>query len=273
MPQLAHFGDSRNIHLLEPGRELNRNTSGNGPLGSPARQTGGLAFELKSEAAGFHAVAANKSPNPAGWGCAEIILDSPRDLRDHRALGAWVEGDGSGAYLHFVVEDSSRWSVRDYYVRLDFKGRRYVEMRDAAKGEVYDFVFPFNNYWAIRNIDFKTISRLYVFLTGVPAGGVVESRFGRLEALQEEQRPVENATLSINGTPVSFSVRLQTGWYLEYTETGNARVFDANGFVQQTLRPPGTSPLIHLGHNSIEFQCDRCGPVKVTLAGHGDPLR
>ena len=50
-----------------------------------------------------------------------------------------MEGDGSGSYLHFVVEDSSRWSNRDYYVHLDFKGRRYIEMPDSAHGEIYDF--------------------------------------------------------------------------------------------------------------------------------------
>jgi hypothetical protein len=143
MPSLTGFGDSRNVPLLEPGHELNRNTSGSGPLGSPVRQTEGLSFELKSEAGGFQVSAANKSSNPSGWGCAEIVLDGLQDLREHRALGTWVEGDGSGAYLHFVVEDAGRWSVRDYYVHLDFKGRRYVEMREAAKGEVYDFVFPF----------------------------------------------------------------------------------------------------------------------------------
>jgi hypothetical protein len=272
VPSLAPFGASGNIPLLETGR-LNQETSGSGPLGSPVRQTEGLSFDLNPEADGFQVAAANKSLNPSGWGCAEIILDGPHDLREHRALGTWVEGDGSGAYLHFVVEDAGRWSVRDYYVRLDFKGRRYVEMRDSAKGEVYDFVFPFSNYWAIRGIDFKTISRVYVFLTGIPAGGMAKARFGRVEALQEEPRAVENANLAINGHSVSFPARLQSGWYLEYAGTGNARVFDANGFEQSVVRPRLRTQVIRKGVNEISFQCDGCGPVKVTLATHGEPLR
>jgi hypothetical protein len=237
------------------------------------RRTEGLSFELRSEAGGFYVGASNQGSNPSGWGCAEIVLDGPRDLREHRALGTWVEGDGSGAYLHFVVEDSSRWSVRDYYVRLDFKGRRYVEMREAAKGEVYDFGFPFSNYWAIRNIDFRTISRVYVFLTGVAPHTVVESRFSRLEALREELHPVENANLEINGESVSFPAKLQTGWYLEYAGTGNARVFDANGFEQQTIKPNGTSSILRKGFNELRFKCDGCGPVKVTVSTRGEPLR
>jgi hypothetical protein len=242
-------------------------------LGSPSRETKGLAFDLTSEADGFRVAAANKSSNPSGWGCAEIVLDGPRDLREHRALGTWVEGDGSGAYLHFVVEDSGRWSVRDYYVHLDFKGRRYAEMREAAKGEVYDFVFPFSNYWAIRGIDFRTISRVYVFLTGVQAGAVVATRFGRLEALQEQLRPVERATFAINGSSLSFEAKLQTGWYLEYDGIASARVFDANGFVQQTLSPNGTTPILRQGANQFRYQCDGCGPARFTIVARGLPLR
>jgi len=273
MPSLVGFGDGGNVPLLDPGQPLKRNTSGNGPLGNPLRQTEGLSFELKPEADGFYVAATNKGSNPLGWGCAEIVLDGPRDLREHRALGVWVEGDGSGAYLHFVVEDASRWSVRDYYVRLDFKGRRYVEMREAAKGEVYDFGFPFSNYWAIRNIDFKTISRVYIFLTGVLPGKSVESRFGSLEGLREDLRPIENVKLTINGASVSFPVKLQTGWYFEYVGTGNARVLNENGFQQQSAKPEGpTTPIVRKGVNEIRFQCEGCGPVKVTIATHGEPL-
>ncbi|MEP6536258.1 MAG: hypothetical protein ABJF23_13110 [Bryobacteraceae bacterium] len=273
MPSLAPFGDRGNISLLDPQQELDRNTSGNGPLGSPSRQTEGLSFDLKSEEDGFHVMASNKGSNPSGWGCAELILDGPRDLRENRALGTWVTGDGSGAFLHFVIEDSSRWPVRDYYVRLDFKGRRYVEMREAAKGEIYDFVFPFNNYWAIRNIDIKTISRVYVFLTGVPSGAAVDARFSRLEALREQARPVKDANLTINGKSVSFPANLQTGWYLEYLGSGEARVFNANGFEQPGAGIHGTTPVMRHGSNKIHFQCGGCGPAKLTISTRGEPLR
>ncbi|HXB68787.1 MAG TPA: hypothetical protein VNY05_11110, partial [Candidatus Acidoferrales bacterium] len=273
LPSLTGFGDSRNVPLLEPGHELHRNTSGNGPLGSPVRQTEGLSFELKSEAGGFQVSAANKSSNPSGWGCAEIVLDGLQDLREHRALGTWVEGDGSGAYLHFVVEDAGRWSVRDYYVHLDFRGRRYVEMREAAKGEVYDFKFPFSNYWAIRNIDFMTITRVYVFLTGIPAGVAVQAQFSRVEALQEAPLQVENARLTVNGESVTFPSRLENGWYLEYAADGTARVFDSNGFAQKTVPPVGTAPTLRKGLNQIGFHCPGCGPAKVALITRGKPLQ
>ncbi|MFH1266370.1 MAG: hypothetical protein ABIK89_11645, partial [Planctomycetota bacterium] len=211
-PKLAEYGDAANVALLAPPGPLNLCTTGAGPLGGP-RQSSGVAFDLEPSPAespagdtSFEVTAVNKGPGGAGWGCAEVILDSPKDLTRHRALGAWVEGDGSGAYLHFVLEDSGRWSVRDYYVRLDFTGWRYVKIPEWAKGEVYDFAFPYSNYWAIRGINFGAIARVYVFLTGLAPGAQAQARFSRLEALSEQPLPIGNPGLTVNGESITFPV-------------------------------------------------------------------
>jgi hypothetical protein len=201
-----------------------------------------------------------------------MILSEARDLRKNRALGTWVEGDGSGAILHFVMEDASRWSVRDYYVRLDFKGRKYVEMREAAAGEVYEFNYPFSNYWAIRNMDFKTISRVYIFLTGLAPGGSAQVRFGRVEALREILLAVEGPELTVNGRSVAFPLRLETGWYLEYESDQSMRVFDGNGWTRTTWKPDVVAPVLHQGLNELRFHCNRGGPAKVTLVTRGQLL-
>jgi len=93
-----------------------------------------------------------------------------------------------------------------------------------------------------------------------------------LEALREDLRPVENVTLAINGASVSFPVKLQTGWYLEYAGTGNVRVLNENGFEQQIAKPGGTPPIVRKGSNEMRFQCPDCGPVKITVSTHGEPL-
>ncbi len=273
MPVLATYSAKGNIALLDPLRPLNLYTAGHGPLGSPSRQSPGLVFELKAARDNFQASAANKGSTPDGWGCAEIILDSTKDLRQHRALGAWVEGDGSGAYLHFVIEDSGRWSVRDYYVRLDFTGRRYVEMPESAGGEVYDFAFPYSNYWAIRNIDFKAISRVYVFLSGVKPRGNVVARFSRLEALHETPAPLRNPGVRINGESMTFPATLESDWYMEYAGSGKARVFDENGFEKAAVSPQGGVPLLRKGPNRVSLADQTSTPLRLTLTSRGNPLK
>jgi len=280
-PRLAEYGDASNVVLLAPG-PLSLCTTGAGPLGGP-RQASGLEFDLapsaaKSPAGGasFEVRAANKGAGAAGWGCAEVVLDKAKDLARHRALGTWVEGDGSGAYLHFVLEDSGRWSVRDYYVRLDFTGWRYVRMPECAKGEVFDFAFPYSNYWAIRSIDFGAIGRVYVFVTNLPQGAAAKPRFARLEALCESPLAVRNPGLSVNNESITFPVTLEPDWYLEYQGSGAARVFDPNGHTKTTVRPDRPAPTLRKGRNEVRFFCDRGKnqgeSVKVTLVTRGDPL-
>ena len=272
-PTLAAYGDQANRVLLKPGT-LNLYTSGNGPLGSPSRQTAGLQFKIEPVSDHFDVSAVNGGPNPQGWGCAEIVLDTVMDLRQHRALGTWVEGDGSGAFLHFVIEDSGRWSVRDYYVRLSFKGWRYIQMPESAKGEVYDFAFPYSNYWSIRGLNFAAISRLYVFLTGVKSGLAVTASFRRLEALHENPLPLLNPTLRVNDQSVTFPVQLEPDWYLEYDGSAKARVFDPNGFTKAEVTISRV-PSLRRGPNVIELSCDRVEGLgetaKVTLATRGEP--
>ena len=281
-PRLAEYGDASNVALLAPG-PLNLCTTGAGPLGRP-RQASGLEFGLEPSAAespagstSFEVSAVNKGTAAAGWGCAEVILDKAKNLTRHRALGTWVEGDGSGAYLHFVLEDSGRWSVRDYYLRLDFTGWRYVSMPEWAKGEVYDFGFPYSNYWAIRGINFGAIARVYVFLTNLPPGAAAKARFSRLEALHESPQNVRNPGLSVNGESITFPVTLEPDWYLEYEGSGAVRVFDPNGYTKFTARPDGPPPTLRTGSNEIRFFCDQGEgqgeTVKVTLITRGEPLR
>ena len=272
-PSLAEYGDPANVVLLDPAQPLNIHTSGLGPVGVAERQTQGLAFALKGDSDGFDVSAVNKGSTPAGWGSDEVILDGAKDLRQNRALGTWVEGDGSGSYLHFVVEDSSRWSTRDYYVRLDFKGRRYVQMPESAHGEIYNFAFPFSNYWAIRDIKFQQILRVYVLLSNLPPDAAVKARFSRLEALRETPQALRNPSLNVNGKSFTFPVELETDWYLEYLGAGKARVFDANGFTKAEVAPKGWVPPLSNGVNKVVFRGEPCPQAKVTFMTRGEPLR
>lgn len=280
-PQLTEYGDPANVVLLKPG-PLNLYTTGPGPMGQP-RQTPGLEYALRvaeEDSPGgrksFDVSATNKGTKAAGWGCAEVILDGVKDLTRHRALGTWVKGDGSGAYLHFTIE-SGRTLARDYYVRLDFTGWKYVKMPESAKGEIYDFAFPFSTYFALGLMSFESVDRIYVFLTNLPAGATAKARFSRLEALQETPRTIHNPGLTVNGESITFPVTLEPDWYLEYQGDGPVRVFDPNGFTPAQVEPKGLAPTIRKGDNQVTFFCDQGQDhgetVKVTVITRGKPLR
>ena len=117
-PHLTEYGDSANTILLEPG-PLNLYTEGSGPLGRPDRQTDGLEYEIEVSSEGsptgkktFEVTTANNGSNAVGWGCVEIILDTPQNLTQHRALGTWVEGDGSGGTVPTLRRGDNRVTFR-----------------------------------------------------------------------------------------------------------------------------------------------------------------
>lgn len=281
MPQLAAYGDPQNIALLEPG-PLQLATTGAGPMWGP-RAAAGMELQLTPDAEpapgggkAFQVTAANKGKQLQGWACAEVILGKKLQLAGHRALGAWVLGDSSGAYLHFTLE-SGRRSARDYYTRLDFSGWKYVQMYESAGGEIYDFQFPFSNYWALGIMDYEAVDRVYVFLTNLPPGKTAAAGFGRVEALRETPLPVVNPGLAVRGETIVFPVTLQPGWYLEYTGGDAVRVFDPNGFTKAEVRPRGRVPTIDSGKNPVSFFCDSGETsgqaVKVRFVTRGKPLR
>ena len=280
-PQLADHGHPTNVVLLDHG-PLSIQTEGAGPNGW-ARQADGFTFGIdlsdtttpKGDKS-FHVTAANQGTKEKGWGCAELILDGTRDIRRHRALGAWVQGDNSGALLHFIVE-SGRWTVRDFYVKLDFAGWRYIKMPDSARGEVYTFAYPYSNFIPNRGIDFRRIDRMYVFITNLPPGKAVDVRFGRVEALRETHLPVRNPALTVNGSTITFPVEISPEGYLEFQASGTARVFNAKGFTTAEVEPGGQVPMLKPGANEIRFQCERADgagqTVAVTFHTRGAPLR
>ena len=280
-PQLAEYGDPANVVLIKPS-PLNLRTTGAGPSFGP-REAPGMEFALRSSdedspggGKSFDVTAANKGDNPKGWACAEVLLDGQKDLLQHRALGTWVRGDDSGAYLHFAIE-SGRQNVRDYYVRLDFTGWKYVRMPESAGGEIYDFKFPLSSYSSLGIMNFETVDRVYVFITNLPPGAMTTAGFGRLEALKETPRAVHNPGLRIGGKSITFPVTLEPGWYLEYEGDGPVRVFDPNGFTQAEVEPEGATPTVRKGANDVTFFCDRGGDrgetAKVTLITRGRSLR
>ena len=280
MPTLAAYGKSENKVLFRPG-ELAFETSPQGPLGQ-GRNSEGTVFDLavsqeqvKVDDGSFKATATNHSETSDGWGCVEIVLDQVQDMRTHRALGTWVYGDDSGVPLHFVVEDASRWAVRDWWVRLDFKGWKYVVVPEPARGEVYGFNYPYSNYWSIRHFNYSQAARVYVFLTNIPPQQSATCYFTRLEALQELPGTIEHPRITIGSQTLTFPVVLETEDYLECAGCGSFRAFNAHGFTTAEAKVQGDVPVLEAGSNAVAFDCagtDSHGQaVKVEIITLGEP--
>jgi hypothetical protein len=282
MPRLADYGDPENKVLLRPG-PLRFETSIQGPFGR-GRNSEGTELNLsiskeqvKIGGQSFEVTALNDSENPDGWACVEIVLDEVHDMRGNRAIGTWVYGDGSGVPLHFVVEDAGRWAVRDWWVRLDFEGWKYVVIPEPAEGEVYGFNYPYSSYWSIRHINYSKMARVYVFLTNIPPKQSVRCFFTQLEALKERPSIIKNPKITVGRQSIMFPVNLETEHYLESMGGTNFRVFDSNGFTIAEKDAQNSVPTVQSGDNAIEFDCDFAEAdgqaAKVEIITLGEPFR
>ncbi|MCL5019943.1 MAG: hypothetical protein M1426_05720, partial [Patescibacteria group bacterium] len=282
MPTLASYGDPENKALIKPGK-LNVETSVNGPMGGP-RNSSGTQFNLslsdeqvKTGNQSFKATATNNSDNPFGWGCVEIIMDQIHDISRNRAIGTWIYGDSSGAVLHFVGEDDSRWVVRDWWIKLDFKGWRYVVVPESAKGEIYDFHYPYNMYFSIRHINYTRMARVYVFLSEIAPKQNVTCYFTQLEALQEKSSTIKNPKITIGSQTIIFPIMLENEEYLEYKGSNRFRAFNASGFTIAEKDIQGAVPTLTSGKNTITFNCDYSEPdnqaANISIITRGEPFK
>jgi len=282
MPTLASYGDPENEVLIKPGK-LNIETSVNGPMGGP-RNSSGTQFNLslsdeqvKTGDQSFKATAANNSGAPFGWGCAEIIMDQLHDISRNRAIGTWIYGDSSGAVLHFVCEDDSRWVVRDWWIKLDFKGWKYVVVPEPAKGEIYDFHYPYNMYFSIRHINYTRMARVYVFLSEIAPKQNVTCYFTQLEALQEKSGTIKNPKITIGSQTIIFPIMLENEEYLEYKGSNRFRAFNASGFTIAEKEIQGAVPTLNFGSNTITFNCDYSEPdnqaANISIITLGEPFK
>jgi hypothetical protein len=80
----------------------------------------------------FEAVSKRNDNN--GWAVFTKVFPAPVDLRGMQAIGLWLYGDGNGEAFKVQPRDPKGW--RDYYVTVDWKGWRYIELVQPESGEL-----------------------------------------------------------------------------------------------------------------------------------------
>ncbi len=211
----------------------------------------GRAFRLSAE---------NVSAERKGaWArAAKDFGFSGADLgKDRIAFGAWVKGDGSGALLNlqFRTPGAFTGGASDHYVRLDFKGWKYVTVllreRDAAAHE--DYRWPYGGYLLIyRNfVDPRHLGTFTAYLNDVPKGSRATVEIGEVTALPQVPRTIEGASVEIGGTSFALPFALTSGEYAEL-DGGRWTKYSAMGDALESVAAERT-PMLAAGANACEL--------------------
>ncbi len=266
----ADYSDARNVILLGAsdlgqvrGERRGAFTSTIGPSDRTPPGIPSPSIKLK---------AVNSTNRSSSWASQTIFFETALNLLQHRMIGTWVYGDASGALLNFHVETPGK-RPKDFYVDLDFAGWRYVLVPRYEGSRVLDYEWPYVWKFALRPIRWDNIDRFSLFINDVPAGKTVEVHLGPVKAIQMLENELVNPSLTVNGEKIVFPGSLHEDEYLEFSENGFCRQYDANGHLKEELGPLGRVPTLRTGANELRFDCDSeyCGAI-VTPIVYGPPV-
>jgi len=191
------------------------------------------------------------------------------DLSGHRALGLWIVGDGSGATL--VVRVAPH---RDYAVKLDFDGKRYVEIPNAEA------------YWTDANWGGPNRSQAAAFnykpheigigFGHVPAATKVSVVVEAIRALKEHESTVERPVIAIDGKRrLTVQGNVSTSQWLDYRGGETAALYDQDWNKLADLPVVPEDYAAGTGWHTFTVSAERVLPntwMAVRFITEGDPI-
>jgi len=146
------------------------------------------------------------------------------DLRNHRAVGMYVTGDNSGAIL--VIRSGNRG--RDYALKIDFTGKKYVEI---PNGEAFwaDSVWGGPHRCGVAKDDYQP-GQMRIGLGYIPENTQMEIKVEGVKALREYEAKVINPTIILDDGKGSITVKgtLKSSQRFEYSGGSTAIQYDEN---------------------------------------------
>jgi hypothetical protein len=236
-----------------------------------------------SESAGiFSATNSGKIQQNAAWARLYRKFDPCLNLKEHKAIGVWIKGDGLGEIIAIRLESPrhiSYGAIADRYITVDFTGRRLFTLIETESSRWSDYVWN-DGKWLYNvyreTIDFGNVESISIWYNNLPHGKKVSCTIGSVKALPMLDCNIKNPTVIVNGKTIVFPIKISSGSYLEFYGNDNCTLYGLKGQTLMKVIPEGRMPLLLKGKNQIQFSCDQTiGPaprVKVTVISYGETL-
>ncbi|MDP6507016.1 MAG: hypothetical protein QF886_25545, partial [Planctomycetota bacterium] len=254
----------------------------------PPRVANGVTARLTKtrdapqQAGTFTAASQGKVPRNASWARLDRKLEPSLNLKNHQAIGVWVEGDGQGEIIAIRLESPRHISfgaVADRYIRVDFTGRRLFTLVETESAQWNDY--GWNDGKGLYNVyretvNFGAIESVSVWYNNLPQNQQAACAIGPIKALPMLACRVKNPQITVNGKTLILPVEMPSGSYLEFSGGKHSVLYGPKGEVIDKVLSDGEIPVLSAGENQIRFSCDAVdGPaprVKLTVISHGEPL-
>ncbi len=218
----------------------------------------------------------------AAWACYRKQFTPALDLKQHQALGLWIDGDGLGEVIAVRLESPQHLAfgaIADRYITVDFTGKRWFILVETESARWSDFIWNDGKslYNAYREtIDFGAVDSVSIWCQNLPAGKEMKCGIGQIKALAMLPGTLKDLTITVEGVTAVFPGEFTSGNWLEYNGGEDCTLYGSKGEVLRKVIPSGRLLLLRSGPNRVQFSCTASkGPparAKVTVITQGEPL-
>ena len=215
------------------------------------------------------------------WALAAAHHPYPNLLKTVGAFGCWVKGDGSGATLAFrLMLHRFNWGgICEHYVRLDFKGWRYVTflLRERDADAFSKMKWDLSDDWEASRRVYNgpwwatdpSVEWVKVGLNDVPADGSATVEIGEVRQLEVVKRPLSGAEVVVNGESFKVPFEMEAGDYAELADDAWI-LFDEQGNPKRRVATKDVAFLAK-GENKFAFRpADASARAEVTVFAFGE---
>ena len=254
----------------------------------PPRAADGVTASLDETSEGpegagiFSATNSGKVPHNAAWARIVRKFSPCLNLKNHQAIGVWIEGDGSEQIIAIRLESPRHISfgaVADRYITVDFTGPKLFTLVETESARWSDYIWN-DGKWLYNvyreKVDFSRVESLSIWYNNLPTDKKTKCTIGTIKALPMVACTVKNPVVTVNGKAIVLPVKMQSGSYLEFDAGSDCVLYSSKGEIINRVRPNGTVPLFLAGENELRFSSNAVdGPaqrVKITVISHGKML-
>lgn len=133
-----------------------------------------------------------------------------------------IDGDGSGAVL--LLQLNGR-GVRDYVVKIDFKGTRTV-MIPSGEASWADGNWGWR--FGAKHFDYEKVSGINLGFGSIPAQTCAKVRISKLRLMADKASRLVNPVIRTGSGSLTVNGEIETGCYVRYDGGEAATVYDRN---------------------------------------------
>jgi hypothetical protein len=187
-------------------------------------------------------------------------------LHNHRGMGMWVTGDGSNSLLLPRLPRH-----RDYVVKLNFKGRRYIEI---PNGEAYWVDSNWGGPGNSQSGAFNYATDWFKLGFGeIPRNSKATVKVEGLKALAETEVTIKNPVIHIGGGTMTIQGEVKSHQQLRYTGGKTVGLYDRNWKKIRNVSVVLNNYVMDTGYQKVQLTAD--GPkvwAFVRFSTEGKPM-